>query len=84
MFTDSAIAKNFQCSSTKATYVTNYGPDPCFYNLLLQNISSSPHQVVSFDEFLNNSVQKGQMDLLIHYWDNDADRLCTVTWDLNL
>ena len=45
--------------------------------MLLQKISSLPHQVVSFDKSLNNSVQKVQIDLLIRYWDNDTDRLCT-------
>ena len=61
----------------KTSYVTTYGLAPYFHSLLLQKISSSPHQVVSFDESLNNSIQKGQMDLLIHYWDNDADRVYT-------
>ena len=45
--------------------------------MLLQKISSLPHQVVSFDKSLNNSVQKVQIDLLIRCWDNDSDRLCT-------
>ena len=85
MFPDSEIAKNFQYSSTKASYVTTYGLALYFHSLLLQKISSSPRQIVSF-ESLNNSVQKGKMDLLIHYWDNDTIRTeCVpVTWDLNL
>ena len=61
MFPDSKIAKNFQCGSTKTSYVTTYGLAPYFHSLLLQKISSLPHQVVSFDESLNDSVQKGQM-----------------------
>ena len=77
MFPDSEIAKNFQRGSTKASYVTTYGLAPYFHSLLLQKISSLPHQVVSFDESLNNSFQKGQMDLLICYWDSDTDRVCT-------
>ena len=55
---------------------TTYSLAPFLHSLLLQKISL-PHQVVSFDESLNNSVQAEQMDLLICYWDNDADRVCT-------
>ena len=58
MFPDSAIAKNFQCDSTKATYVTTYGLAPYFHSLLLQKISSPPHQEVSFDESLQGVIQK--------------------------
>ena len=79
MFPDSKIAKNFQCGSTKASYFTTYDLAPYFHSLFLQKISSFPHQVVSSDESLNNSVQKRQMGLLIRYWDNDTDtdRICT-------
>ena len=74
---DSKIAKNFQRSSTKASYVATYGLAPYFHSLLLQMISSSPHPVVSFGKSLNNSVQTGQMDLLIRYQDDDTNRVCT-------
>ena len=76
MFLDSEIAKNLQCGSNKASYVTTCGFAPYFFSFLLQKISSSSHQVVSFDESLNNSVQK-EIDLLIWDWDNDTDRVCT-------
>ena len=76
MFLDSEIAKNLQCGSNKASYVTACGFAPYFFSFLLQKISSSSHQVVSFDESLNNSVQK-EIDLLIWDWDNDTDRVCT-------
>ena len=56
MSPDSEIAKNFQCDSTKVSYITTYGLASFSRNLLLQKISSSPHQEVSFDESLNNSV----------------------------
>ena len=71
MLPGSEIAENFQCGSTKASYVLTYGLASYHHSF------SSPNQVVSFNESLNNSVQKEQMDLLICYWDNDTDRLCT-------
>ena len=77
MFLDSETAKNFQCGSTKASFVTVYILAPFLHSFLLQKISSSPQQVVSFDEFLNNSVQKRPMDSLICYCGKDMDRVCT-------
>ena len=71
MLPDSEIAENFQCGSTKASYVLTYGLVSYLHSF------SSPHQVVSFNESLNNSVQKEQMDLLIRYWDNGTDKVCT-------
>ena len=77
MFLDSEIAKNFQCGSTKVSFVTVCILAPFLHSFLLQKISSSPQQVVSFDEFLNNSVQKRPMDSLICYFGKDMDRVCT-------
>ena len=77
MFPDGGMAKILQCGSTKASYVTTFDLTPYFHSLLLLNISSSPHQVVSIDESLNNSVQERQMALLIRYWDNNTDIVCT-------
>ena len=77
MFLDSEIAKKFQCGSTKTSFVTVYILAPFLHSFLLQKISSSPQQVVSFDEFLNNSVQKRPMDSLICYCGKDMDRVCT-------
>ena len=77
MFLDSEIAKNFQCGSTKVSFVTVCILAPFLHSFLLQKISSSPQQVVSFDEFLNNSVQKRPMDSLICYCGKDMDRVCT-------
>ena len=77
MFPDGGMAKNLQCGSTKASYVTTFDLTPYFHSLLFLNISSSPHQVVSIDESLNNSVQERQMALLIRYWDNNTDIVCT-------
>ena len=77
MFPDGGMAKNLQCGSTKASYVTTFDLTPSFHSLLFLNISSSPHQVVSIDESLNNSVQERQMALLIRYWDNNTDIVCT-------
>ena len=72
-FQDSEIAKHFQCGPKKAGYVAPFGLAPYFNDIFYFQISTCPYYVVSFDESLSDVVQKGQMDLNIQYWDNDAD-----------
>lgn len=77
MFPDSDIAKAFQCGRTKAGYMSHFGLAPYFHSLLLSKITTVPYYTVSFDESLNVVVQKGQMDLLIRFWDTDINRVST-------
>ena len=77
MFPDSEIAKRFQCGPTKAAYVAHFGLAPYFYQLMLSKISSCPYYTISFDESLNSSVQKGQMDFIIRFWNSDTDSVAT-------
>lgn len=77
MFPDSDIAKRFQCGRTKAGYVAHFGLAPYFKNNLLSQLSPCPYYSVSFDESLNNVVQKGQMDFNVRYWDEDFNRIAT-------
>ena len=75
MFPDSDIAKSFQCGRTKAGYVATYGPAPYFRSELLSILSNVPYYTVSFDESLNQIFQKGQMDLLVRFWDESMTSL---------
>ena len=77
MFPDSEIAKRFQCGRTKAGCVAHFGLAPYFSDIFYSQISNCPYYAISFVESLNNVVQKGQMDLNIRYWDNDADQVAT-------
>jgi hypothetical protein len=77
MFPDSDIAKSFQCGPTKAGYVATFGLSIYFQNLLLSTLSTVPYYTVSFDESLNPIFQKGQMDLLVRFWDDKADMVST-------
>ena len=42
---------------------------PNFVELLLEKVKLSAKYVLSFDESLNKKLQKGQMDILVRYWD---------------
>ena len=55
----------------KASYIMNYGLAPHFKDMLLSSINKSNMLVVSFDKSLNKNAQKGQMVVMIRYWDVD-------------
>lgn len=89
MFPDSNIAKTFQCGRTKAGYVATYGLAPYFQSELLLTLSTAPYYTISFDESLNQIFQKGQMDLLVRFWDENLtplilDILIQSLWDAPL
>ena len=57
----------------KVQYTTNFGIAPYVRNLFLTGISKVHWVTVSFDESLNQSLQKGQMGFFhLRYWDEEA------------
>jgi hypothetical protein len=73
MFPDSAIAKKITIGSTKIAYVVTHGLAPYFHGILTKTLNSCSEYVVCFDEALNEISQKGQMDIVIRYWDTRAN-----------
>ena len=65
MFPDSQIAQNLKLGRTKCGYYINHGIASCMLQLLCKEIELSPYYVVSFDESLNKSLQRGQMHILV-------------------
>ena len=65
MFTGSEIAKDFQLSSTKLTYITNFGIAPYFHELLIDELKNCNYYSLSFDESLNYFMQTCQIVLLV-------------------
>ena len=39
--------------------------------------------VISFDESLNRTQQQEQMDVIIHLWDNEKNKVCSRYFDSN-
>lgn len=68
MFTDSAIAQKVSLSPSKVGYAVTFGLAPYFANSLLELIKQSAYFAACFDESLNSSVQHGQMDIWIRFW----------------
>ena len=65
--------EKFSCGRTKCGYYINHGLAPYFLETLMMELKESPKYVLSFDESLNKKLQKGQMDILIRYWDSDKN-----------
>lgn len=77
MFADSAVAQNFKMHKDKLSYVITYGLGPFFQQNLVDDVKLAQFYAVSFDESLNEVAQKGQMDLVVRYWDHHKGEVCT-------
>ena len=73
MFPDSDIAKKMKLKKGKCGYVINYGIAPYIEQCLLDEVAISRFYALSFDESLNKKLQKGQMDILVRYWNIDKE-----------
>ena len=72
MFPDSAIAKMFACGKTKMNYLICFGIGLYFREKLLQKIKEPECLTISFDESLNNDFQAKQMDIIVHYFQEET------------
>ena len=52
----------------KCGYIITHGIAPHFEELLPEEVSASPFFALSFDQSLKKYLQKGQMDILVRYW----------------
>ena len=73
MFPDSSIASKITIGSTKLAYVVTHGLGPYFHTRLTAMLNSCSEYVVCFDEALNRVVQRGQMDIIMRYWDTETN-----------
>ena len=82
MFPDSRIAQNFNCGKTKCSYLMCFGLAPYFHDKLMSNLrQSGVVYAISFDESLNRVLQSAQMDVIIHFWDNQENKVCNRYFD---
>lgn len=77
MFTDSSIAKKITIGSTKLSYYITYGLAPYFHNSLLRSVLSCSKVVVCFDEAMNRVAQRGQMDIVLRFWSDVTNTVCS-------
>ena len=77
MFSDSIFAAKFSLQKDKCAYYLNYGIALHLRSILVDEIQKSEYYTASFDESLNSVIQMGQMDLVVNYWDDVQNRVCT-------
>jgi len=77
MFPDSDIARRMKIQKDKTAYVITYGLSPYFQELLSSTVQNCPNFTISFDESLNKVSQRGQMDIVVRFWNDETNRVST-------
>ncbi|CAN8021727.1 unnamed protein product [Ixodes persulcatus] len=77
MFPDSEIAKAFSCGEKKSAYVVCHGLRPFFLSCLQRELEQSDGYTVLFDESLNGTLQRKQMDIHSRYWSTIPEHVTT-------
>ena len=75
------VAEKFQMGRKKLMYVVNYGLFPYFKQWVKDVILKSPFIVTLFDESLNKTSQKSEMDLHVRYWDVNEKKVVVRYWN---
>ncbi|GBN55838.1 hypothetical protein AVEN_260636-1 [Araneus ventricosus] len=78
MFPDSIIAKQFALGERKCSYLIVLGLAPYFKTKLTKNLENSEFFTLLFDETLNNSNQKKQLDVHVRYWEPYDNKMVTT------
>ena len=76
MLRDSKIVEKLCLCSTKLAYLITHGLAPFFHDELLKLISSK--YVTCFDEAFNELFKKGQLDIVIRFWDSSMNKVCSL------
>ena len=85
MFPDGQIAQKFSCGKTKCSYLITHGLASYFHDRKLASLKDGDVKyVISFDESLNRTQQQEQMDVIICFWDNEKNKVCSRYFDSNL
>ena len=79
MFPECRTAK-ISLGVDKLRYSCNYGLAPYFRQILTKKVQKSEIYVISFDESLNDSNKKCQMDSIVRYWDCSEQRVKAIYW----
>ena len=70
-----SITEKFLLGKTKETYVICYGLAPFFKLNLLDIVKQTPYITISFDESYNNVIKRGQMYVVVRFWDSNVNKV---------
>jgi hypothetical protein len=77
LFPNLKVAEKLSLGRTKASYIINYELAKFFAPQLEDKLKSTESFVICFDDSLNRVVQRGQMDLVVRYFDDAANQVIT-------
>ncbi|GBN08520.1 hypothetical protein AVEN_113923-1 [Araneus ventricosus] len=77
MFPDSEIARKFSCGEKKCAYICHFGLGPYFQTLLVDDCKNADFFTLLFDETLNQTNQKKQLDIHVRYWHKEECKVRT-------
>ena len=84
VFPESQIAQKFSYGKTKSSYIITHGLASYFHDRMLASLKDGDVKyVISFDESLNRTQQQEQMDMIILFWDNEKNNMCSRYFDSN-
>ena len=75
MFLECRTAKLFSLGVDRLRYSFNYGLAPYFHQILTEKVQKSEIYDILFDESLNDSSRKCQMDSIVRYWECSEQRV---------
>lgn len=81
MFPDSTIAKQFALGERKCSYLISFGLAPHIKSMLLKSLGDADFFTILFDETLNKSNQRKQMDIHLRFWDSSENQVKTKYFD---
>lgn len=73
MFKKCTVATNMKLSAKKLSYYITFGLATYFSEQLMDTLRKCDFYVCCFDESLNRVAQKGQMDLVIRFWNPEKN-----------
>lgn len=73
MFKKCVVAEQMKLSAKKLSYYITFGLATYFNEALINTLRKSDVYVCCFDESLNRVAQKGQMDLVIRFWNPEKN-----------
>ena len=82
MFPDYAFAEHFSLGRTKSSYVVNQDLSLYFKEMLAGNVNLSDCLRNSFDERFNSVTQPCEMNIIICYWETQAQNVRVCYWFL--
>lgn len=77
MFPDSMIVKKFAIKKDKLSYIITYGLALYYQNELVKGVLNASCYAISIDESLNKISCQAQMDIIVRFWNDTANKLCT-------